>query len=160
MVPEPSAEEVIASALGETTIEVAADAVCTELPESVTVTVKLYAPLVVGVPEITPVDAAIERPLGNWPADTVQRYGAVPPVALSWPLYDWITAAPGKVADPSTNVAGFCTPAPIDKARVAVADCCGEPLSVTVTPKENVPLVVGVPEMIPVDAARDIPEGS
>jgi hypothetical protein len=124
------------------------------------VTVKPTVPLVVGVPEITPVDDAIERPLGNWPDDTVQRYGAVPPVALSGPLYDCVAVAPGRVAEPSTNVAGFCTAAPIDKARVAVADCCGEPLSLTVTPKEKVPLVVGVPEMIPVDAARDIPEGS
>lgn len=136
MVPELSAEEVIASALGETTIEVAADAVCTGLSESVTVTVKLAVPLDVGVPEITPVDAAIERPLGNWPDDTAHRYGALPPVALSGPLYDWVTVAFGRAIEPSAKVGGFCTPAVTDNASVAVADCWGEPLSLTATPKE------------------------
>jgi hypothetical protein len=44
--------------------------------------------------------------------------------------------------------------------RAAVADCAGEPASLTFTPREKVPLTVGVPEMVPVDAARDIPCGS
>ena len=48
----------------------------------------------------------------------------------------------------------------MDKVRVAVAVCCGELLSVTVTPKENVPLAVGVPEITPLDDARVSPEGS
>jgi hypothetical protein len=71
-VPEGSAEVVIVSAFGATTIEVDADAVCTGLPESVTVIAKLNVPLVVGVPEITPVDAEIVRPLGSWPDVTDQ----------------------------------------------------------------------------------------
>jgi hypothetical protein len=48
----------------------------------------------------------------------------------------------------------------IDKVRVAVAVCCGELLSVTVTPREKVPPAVGVPEMIPLDVARVSPDGS
>ena len=35
----------------------------------------------------------------------------------------------------------------------------GEPLSLTVAVKLEVPLVVGVPEMIPVVAARESPAG-
>jgi hypothetical protein len=48
----------------------------------------------------------------------------------------------------------------MDKVRVEVAACCGELLSVTATPREKVPLVVGVPEMMPLDAARVSPDGS
>jgi hypothetical protein len=39
------------------------------------------------------------------------------------------------------------------------ADCCGEPLSLTVTFKGKEPLAVGVPEMMPVDAERVSPDG-
>lgn len=38
--------------------------------------------------------------------------------------------------------------------------CAGEPLSVTVAVKLDVPLVVGVPEIIPVVAARVSPAGN
>ena len=65
LVPEASTEEAIESGVGETTIEVAPDAVCAGLPESVTLTVKLDVPLAVGVPEIAPVEGLRERPLGN-----------------------------------------------------------------------------------------------
>jgi hypothetical protein len=47
-----------------------------------------------------------------------------------------------------------------DKVRVAVADRCGEPPSITVTPREKFPLTEGVPKIIPLDAVRDIPDGS
>ena len=63
-------------------IDVAADAVCAGLVESFTVTVKLALVLAFGVPEITPVEAAIVRPLGNAPDDTDQMYGAFPPAAV------------------------------------------------------------------------------
>jgi hypothetical protein len=56
---------VIDRRVGETAIDVAPDAVCAGLAESVTLTVKLDVPLAVGVPEITPEEAANERPLGN-----------------------------------------------------------------------------------------------
>jgi hypothetical protein len=57
---------VIAKADGATVIEADIVAVCAGLPESVAVTAKLYAPLVVGVPEIAP---ALERlrPAGRLP---------------------------------------------------------------------------------------------
>jgi hypothetical protein len=64
---------------GATVMEAPSDAVCTGLPESVTVTVnlKLFVPLPVelvsvGVPEMMPVDASIERPLGSWPEVMLQ----------------------------------------------------------------------------------------
>jgi hypothetical protein len=48
---------------------------------SVTFTVNETVPAVVGVPEITPVDATRLNPAGNVPALTVQVYGVVPPLA-------------------------------------------------------------------------------
>jgi hypothetical protein len=53
--------------IAPTTIDVDADAVWAGLAESFTVTAKLNVPLAAGVPEIRPVDADMERPLGNWP---------------------------------------------------------------------------------------------
>lgn len=56
-------------------------AVCTGLPESVTFAVKPYVPLVVGVPEITPVEGLSESPGGKAPDEIDQVYGVVPPLA-------------------------------------------------------------------------------
>ena len=50
--------------------------------ESVTVTVKLNVPAVVGLPEIVP-EVLNASPGGRLPVVTVQVYGADPPVALS-----------------------------------------------------------------------------
>ena len=47
---------------------------------SVTLTVKLLVPVAVGVPEITPVLAANDRPAGNEPELIDQVSGAVPPL--------------------------------------------------------------------------------
>jgi len=54
-------------AAAATTIESCTDCVCAGLPESVTVAVKLVVPLAVGVPEITPVAEASDRPAGRLP---------------------------------------------------------------------------------------------
>ena len=51
--------------------------------EPVTFTVKLGAPAVVGVPLMTPVDEASERPAGSEPESIVHVYGVVPPVATT-----------------------------------------------------------------------------
>ena len=48
--------------------------------------------------------------------------------------------------------------APMVKGTVAVAVCADE--SLTEIPKENVPLAVGMPEMMPVLGARVRPAGS
>jgi hypothetical protein len=49
---------------------------------------------------------------------------------------------------------------PTGRVIVAVADCAEELESTTETTKEELPLAVGVPEMIPVDGARLSPAGS
>ena len=67
MVPPDKIEYVIANAVAPITIEVAADFVCAGLPPSVTVTVKGVVPVVVGVPEITPVAGARANPAGRVP---------------------------------------------------------------------------------------------
>jgi hypothetical protein len=51
--------------------------------ESVTLTVKLNVPAVVGVPEIVPLAAASVRPAGNVPELMLQLYGVVPPLAAN-----------------------------------------------------------------------------
>jgi len=47
--------------------------------ESVTVTVKMYRPDALTLPEITPVDELIPRPLGGAPLVMDQNRGAIPP---------------------------------------------------------------------------------
>ena len=53
------------------------------LPLSVTSAVKLALPAAVGVPEMTPVEAARPSPAGRVPVVIDQAYGKAPPVALS-----------------------------------------------------------------------------
>lgn len=151
---------VVEPALAATVIDIVADAVNAGLLASLTVTVKLNAPLVAGVPPIMPPDE-IERPPGNRPPVIDQAYGAVPPVALNAPVYDCPAVAPGNAVDAMANGAGVLRALPFtDIVKVAVADCAGEPESLTVTPNENVPLAVGVPEIAPLDVARVSPAGS
>jgi hypothetical protein len=52
-------------------------------PLSVTCTVMLDVPGVVGMPLIAPVDAFNDKPAGNVPTVTAQVYGVVPPAATS-----------------------------------------------------------------------------
>ena len=62
---------------------------------SVTCTVNDAVPAVVGVPEITPVDATRLNPAGNVPALTLQLYGVVPPLACSVVEYAVPAVPPG-----------------------------------------------------------------
>jgi hypothetical protein len=50
-------------------MDVFADALCTGLPESVTLAVKLKVPVAVGVPEMTPLEEFSERPAGKFPEE-------------------------------------------------------------------------------------------
>jgi hypothetical protein len=61
-------EVLIVSGATATTIESETDFVCAGLPASVAVAVKLDVPIVVGVPEIRPVEEDRERPAGRAPA--------------------------------------------------------------------------------------------
>jgi hypothetical protein len=66
-VTEGNAEAVRVSGVGETTIDIAADLVWIGELLSLTLAVKLPVPIAVGVPEMTPVAAEIERPAGRLP---------------------------------------------------------------------------------------------
>jgi hypothetical protein len=66
--------------------------------ESVTLAVKLNVPAVVGVPEITPVNAARLNPAGSVPELTLQLYGVVPPLACNVVVYAVPTVLPGSGA--------------------------------------------------------------
>lgn len=68
---------------GATVMERAFVAVCAVVAESNAWTVKDAVPEVVGVPEITPVEAFKLRPAGSAPALMPQVYGVVPPEAAS-----------------------------------------------------------------------------
>ena len=66
-VPEANADDVIASTAGAIVIDAATDFTCAGLPLSLTVAVKLNAPLAVGIPEITPLPAFSANPAGRLP---------------------------------------------------------------------------------------------
>lgn len=51
--------------------------------ESVNLTLNLYIPVALGVPEICPVDASRLKPVGKDPAPALQVYGVLPPLAAS-----------------------------------------------------------------------------
>ena len=65
--------------------------------------------------------------------------------------------APGSEAVTIANAAGVA--AATVKVRVALVEFVDDPKSFNFTPNENFPLTVGVPEMIPLAAARDSPDG-
>jgi hypothetical protein len=65
--------------------------------------------------------------------------------------------APGSVVVLIANAAGVA--AATVKVRVALVEFVDDPKSFNFTPNENRPLTVGVPEMIPLVAARDSPAG-
>ena len=68
--------------------------------------VKLLVAAVVGVPVIAPVAAFNERPAGRLPADTLNVYAPVPPVALTVCEYATPTVPLGKLTG-FTVIAGL-----------------------------------------------------
>jgi hypothetical protein len=121
---------------------------------SFTCTVKETVPVVVGVPEITPVDATRFNPAGNVPALTLQPYGVVPPLACSVVEYAVPAVPPG--SDVVVTVGGCGTAATaMLSAFVPVLFAA----SVTCTVNDAVPAVVGIPEIAPVDATSVKPAG-
>ena len=71
-VPPGNDDVAIVNAGAATVIERGSALVCAGLPESLTVTVKLVVPLVVGVPEINPVFGDRVSPAGSAPPVTDQ----------------------------------------------------------------------------------------
>ena len=84
-VPPGKVRVVTLSGVALTVMLRAALAVFVGLSESVTVTVKLIAPVCgpVGVPVITPVVELSVSPAGKLPTVTAHVYGVIPPVAPS-----------------------------------------------------------------------------
>lgn len=56
-------------------------------------TVNRNVPLVVGVPEIDPLEELSDRPGGSCPAEIENWYGAAPPETVRAALYDWPSVA-------------------------------------------------------------------
>jgi hypothetical protein len=114
--------------------------------------VKPYVLAIVGVPEMTPVAGARERPAGNEPTDTDQANRDVPPVmAMVW-LYGTPTSPGGNDKVVITGAALIV----IVNGLIPVAAI----LSVTMIVKLKTPMVVGVPEITPVVGAMVSPAGS
>jgi hypothetical protein len=117
------------------------------------VTVKLEAPVVVGVPEIVP-ELLNVNPAGRLPLVMLHVMVPTPPVDCNVALYAVLTTPLGRDAVVMTSrglivmLSAWCTV------------CGGVPESVAVTVKFVVPPAVGVPEIAPVEALSDNPPGS
>jgi hypothetical protein len=66
-VPEGRADEVIVSEVAAMAIDIGVDRVWVGLLRSLTVAVKVNVPLVVGIPEMSPLPAANVKPVGRLP---------------------------------------------------------------------------------------------
>jgi hypothetical protein len=99
--------------------------------------VNVLVPVVVGTPEITPVEAFSVSPAGNPPAVTAHVYGVLPPLAASVVLYGWFIVALASVDVVTLSDAPMVTLT----GRLSVLPMP----SVTWTVKLLVPAVVGVP---------------
>jgi len=120
--------------------------------ESVTVALKVEAPRVLGVPVIAPVEVLRVKPAGREPL-MLNVYGGVPPPAVSADEYATPTC-PVLAGQVKVNCAGAMV---MLQLMVTVAT----PLeSVTVAEKLDVPAVVGVPVMAPVEVLRVKPAGN
>jgi hypothetical protein len=141
---------------GDTTV-IESDAVAVAavgVVESATITVNVEVPFTVGVPMISPLDELIERPAGNDPELIDQVYGAKPPLTVSPPEYEipfWAVERAVVLTDIAVTT--------IESAFVAVP-AVGLVESVTFTVKLNVPVVVGVPVIAPVEVFSERPLGN
>ena len=108
----------------------------------------------VGVPEITPVEAARLNPAGNVPALTLQLYGVVPPLACSVVEYDVPAVPPGSDAVVTEGGCGPLQP----RYSVSSLPRCSLRLSPCAV-NDTVPNVVGVPLICPVELFSVRPTG-
>jgi hypothetical protein len=104
---------------------------------------------------MVPVDEARLKPAGSVPDVIAQPYGAVPPDVCSVCEYGLPTVA-GVTAETAILRGGTAT------AMVTVDDLLWLGLLESARAKlmEKFPLAVGVPERMPVEGARETPEGS
>jgi len=128
------------------------NALVTEPPTlSVTFSVKLKVPGVVGIPEIRPLLAKLSPP-GSGPGDNVQVYGCVPPDAAAFIEYATLTSPFGRAVVVIDGAEAMV----IDNTLVADAPT----LSVTFSVKFTIPAAVGVPVIAPVLAFKISPAGN
>jgi hypothetical protein len=127
-------------------------AVCDGDPLSVTCTVKVAVPGVVGVPLITPALDSV-RPCGKIPEESDQVYGAVPFAGASVCEYAVPSVASGR------DVVVIKSPAAMLSTNGLETVCGGVPLSATCTVTFDVPALVGVPLITPA-LDRVTPAGS
>src|SRR5579872_604656 len=116
---------------------------------SVTVTVKLNVPVVVGLPVMTPLELS-ETPGGSDPPDRVQVKGGVPPFAASVTCTCPLTPVSGSVNG------GIVSGGLIRMVRVAAPELPAKSLVEIV--KVNTPACVGVPWSMPL-MVSDSPGG-
>ena len=135
----------------------AAECVRAGEPESLTVmeTERLVTGAA-GVPEITPVAAASDKPGGSDPVLADQVYGAVPPDASRVALYAAPTVPLGSDELDITSGAGATL-----RVRLAVLACGGLPESVTLNVNARLEVTsAGVPLSTPVEPFKERPWGS
>ena len=144
---------VIFSVAGAMTMVCDDVAFCAGLPVSVTFTVTVELPAVVGVPlTVHPVSVS---PAGRVPEEMEQLYGGVPSLAVMVELYTVPTVPPGKVLV-MVSAAGAMT-----MVSFWLAFCAGLPESVTCTVIGELPAAVGVPltvHPVSVSPAGSVPE--
>ena len=112
-------------------------------------------PVLVGVPEIFPVEGLRSSPGGNAPLVTPQTRVPMPPVTDTVWLYATLNDPAGR--DVVVIVGGAGKPIVIDRGFVAVS--WGTPESLTRKVGEDVPAVAGVPLITP-DGLRLRPAGN
>jgi hypothetical protein len=147
----PPGRSVVATDTGGGAIDMDSARVALWEAASVTRTVKLAAPWLVGVPPIAPLDARA-RPAGSEPPPTVHVNGGVPPLACKLTEYAVPLIPAGRSVVVIETGGGAIK---IDSARVALRNAA----SLTRTVKFAVPGIVGVPLIAPF-AASAKPEGS
>jgi hypothetical protein len=125
-----------------------------EAPEpSVALRVTDELPAVVGVPVMVPVEASMDSPAGSPVADQVR-------VAPDWESVAALSSAAMGEPDTSDWAPGLVTDTVLVMVQVKVAAPVKPALSVTVMVTAELPPVVGVPLMTPVEGSMDRPGGS
>lgn len=150
--------DVIESPETEIVSDSCADAVSAGDALSATATVKVAVPVAVGVPEITPALESVS-PAGKLPDARDHVYPGVPPLALSVVVYELPTSPDPRLRERTASPGGTTV-----MDTWLDTDCAGDPLSFTATVKVDVPLVVGVPEIVPAlesaSPAGSVPDAS
>jgi hypothetical protein len=128
---------------------------CVPVPPTESVTLRmaeLKFPVAVGVPLMTPEEAFMESPVGKPVAEKVRV--PVPPMAVT------VYGVNSRFLSQAEGGVGEVILGPAIMLRVSILEAVPPAASVTLKVREvGPPAVVGVPLMMPVEAARDKPVG-